>query len=637
MRDTNGHMKNFDFFESCFEKIKIALSFSRVTPVVLVPIQTMMCLSVWNVLIVLYASIPFALSQQCTMDLAALRSPCQTTRNNCVNDVSDRFANYVGENAHLQNSVGPFVSAIKVCGDAYVSCMRSLQTTPECTPRLRESVELMVQQTYNGIVGVSGAGSGPCCSSHTDGSPFFTAFAGGFDFDSSSCCANPMGGEYRCCRGALLLPPEPIVWPNADGTCSVTAQAKCGASISRCLEAAYDPHFPGSIDSQCSYCFAQVCQCAVRFNCTDFAEQALNFYTVDASNTRSGYRLCPRPMSSICGVPSTTSSIVAPTMRPTSSCSASPPLDCSYYSTCLQPLTGPQCTVVTSIMAAKCVEYVQLESSLALTGQQWSAYVRPCLVKKIIAALNANVLDKCARATDVFFNEHMDCYLNGPVSFCDLTIGDQAAIVGVASTIIFTSHAVDASKSGAELLARCVGRATQNAASKIYFRLQMKLRSLIRKRANDDVSAALLSASTALRAVVEEQSNVTLAVVTIETNRTSALAIVMAQVPTSLSISVAANLSVAMSGWLVRNNQTVDASFEPLIAEPTQTQTSSTSISTSSSSLSSSASVSIASNTTVSKSLAQTTSAEPPLTSTAHSSVLLNLAHIFILFALSTL
>lgn len=187
-----------------------------------------------RVLISLCASISYSLGQQCMVDIAALMSPCVNARDNCVNDVSNRFANFVGADAHLQNSIGPFVDAIKLCGDAHVVCLRALQTTPECVLRLRESVESRIHQMYQNIVGVA-ISAGPCCSSNSDGSPLFAPFAGGFEFDSSSCCTNPMGGDYRCCRGALLLPPEPIVWPNADGSCSETAKLKCGATIDQCL------------------------------------------------------------------------------------------------------------------------------------------------------------------------------------------------------------------------------------------------------------------------------------------------------------------------------------------------------------------------------------------------------------------
>lgn len=108
-------------------------------------------------------------------------------------------------------------------------------------------------------------------------------------------------------------------------------------------------------------------------------------------------------------------------------------------------------------MESKCLEYANVEPALSPLGRQWSAYVRSCLqkilAKQTVAAPSGKV--DCQTVTDVFFGSHLNCYLKGPVSFCQLPLLDMGRIVAHGASIIFSRYWYEPLVSGAKLMSAC--------------------------------------------------------------------------------------------------------------------------------------------------------------------------------------
>jgi len=109
-------------------------------------------------------------------------------------------------------------------------------------------------------------------------------------------------------------------------------------------------------------------------------------------------------------------------------------------------------------MHSKCKEYASLEASLSPTGKKWSSYVRSCLQK----VLATNVLIpapagkvECTAATNAFFDDHINCYLNGSTSFCSLPYSDMGYIVMHGASILFSKHWYEPLESGIQLKFAC--------------------------------------------------------------------------------------------------------------------------------------------------------------------------------------
>lgn len=62
---------------------------------------------------------------------------------------------------------------------------------------------------------------------------------------------------------------------------------------------------------------------------------------------------------------------------------------------------------------------------------------------------------KCDAVNDVFFNHHLACYTQGPVSFCDMPLSDQARVVWHAKSMFFSRYIWETLKSGAEVFWKC--------------------------------------------------------------------------------------------------------------------------------------------------------------------------------------
>ena len=105
-----------------------------------------------------------------------------------------------------------------------------------------------------------------------------------------------------------------------------------------------------------------------------------------------------------------------------------------------------------------CEIYLRLEPQLSSMGQQWSQSVRRCLQQHLQAPF-VKGYETCAQLRDIAVQSHLDCYLqNGPISFCDLPLADQLAIV---------THAAVSRESfdqGLQMLGQCLG-ASPAAAS----------------------------------------------------------------------------------------------------------------------------------------------------------------------------
>lgn len=137
--------------------------------------------------------------------------------------------------------------------------------------------------------------------------------------------------------------------------------------------------------------------------------------------------------------------------------------DCSFYRKCLGDCD------FSGLASQKCKDYLNHENRLSKLGQEWSSYVRLCLQQKLSGRKS------CQKSEETFYSEHLTCYLDGPVSFCDLPIKDQVGIMYIASDMIFTKHVMDVYQSGIYLLNSCHK----------YFVLMIKINSGLLKRTSD--------------------------------------------------------------------------------------------------------------------------------------------------------
>jgi hypothetical protein len=139
------------------------------------------------------------------------------------------------------------------------------------------------------------------------------------------------------------------------------------------------------------------------------------------------------------------------------SCAAPRGVTCDWYSTCLGA-AAQDCPFIDGTMGAKCEEYRSLEATLSPRGQKWSAYVRACLqnvlAKTVLLSSPSGRVD-CSAATDAFLNDHVSCYLDGPISFCSLPYSDIGSIFLHGSSILFSKYWTAPLKSGAQLKFNC--------------------------------------------------------------------------------------------------------------------------------------------------------------------------------------
>ncbi|EFA77207.1 hypothetical protein PPL_12416 [Heterostelium album PN500] len=140
------------------------------------------------------------------------------------------------------------------------------------------------------------------------------------------------------------------------------------------------------------------------------------------------------------------------------SCASPDGFTCDWYNSCLQKYTTSSCPVIDDVMYDKCQEYLNLEPSLSLQGQRWSQHVRRCiqniLAQQVLVPAPSGQVN-CSFATDVFFDNHVDCYLSGPVSFCNLPYLDMGSIVKDGASILFSKYYYEPFKTLLELSRAC--------------------------------------------------------------------------------------------------------------------------------------------------------------------------------------
>lgn len=110
---------------------------------------------------------------------------------------------------------------------------------------------------------------------------------------------------------------------------------------------------------------------------------------------------------------------------------------CDYYTRCLY--AQQPCTSVAYIMEAKCREYADLACHFSPQGQEWAAGVTSCIQNKlsdgILLPHGSNFT--CSMVDNVFFSEHVDCYLHATRhSFCVLPVWDQMLVVATGASMI---------------------------------------------------------------------------------------------------------------------------------------------------------------------------------------------------------
>lgn len=85
-----------------------------------------------------------------------------------------------------------------------------------------------------------------------------------------------------------------------------------------------------------------------------------------------------------------------------------------------------QCDYFENYGEKYCNIYLEKEKDLSPKGQQWSQNVRQCLQDNVIEIMQNN--PSCSDLKTQAIAGHSSCYLDGPISFCDLPISDQITV-----------------------------------------------------------------------------------------------------------------------------------------------------------------------------------------------------------------
>lgn len=99
-----------------------------------------------------------------------------------------------------------------------------------------------------------------------------------------------------------------------------------------------------------------------------------------------------------------------------------------------------------------------MDSKLSKDGAAWAKTTRKCIQQKIsdkvLMQQGANF--SCDDVSTTFFDEHIDCYLNGgTISFCSLSPSDKVAIVSHGASIFFSDRIWKVGATGGKLLIAC--------------------------------------------------------------------------------------------------------------------------------------------------------------------------------------
>ena len=101
--------------------------------------------------------------------------------------------------------------------------------------------------------------------------------------------------------------------------------------------------------------------------------------------------------------------------------------DCHLY----QKLEYTNCDYIEKYGNKYCNIYLNKEPKLSEIGQKWSQNIRQCLQDNVLTIIqNTN---SCSILMKEAIHGHVDCYLDGPISFFDMPIHDQLIIISNAS------------------------------------------------------------------------------------------------------------------------------------------------------------------------------------------------------------
>jgi hypothetical protein len=209
--------------------------------------------------------------------------------------------------------------------------------------------------------------------------------------------------------------------------------------------------FMNKLDNCPSHCFLGHCSNGLCYSCDG------NLWGPTCDNLCSSHCFFSCDMETGCCGSCSDSYVGDCTCSISSQCAYPEGINCDWYSTCLNT-DAKNCPIIDDIMNAKCKEYANLELSLSPIGLEWSQYVRSCLQKVLannvlITAPSGKV--NCQTATDAFFKDHIGCYLNGPVSFCELSYKDIGMIVMHGASILFSKYWYDPLVTGTQLKYAC--------------------------------------------------------------------------------------------------------------------------------------------------------------------------------------
>ncbi|KAJ3205347.1 hypothetical protein HDU67_008893 [Dinochytrium kinnereticum] len=121
----------------------------------------------------------------------------------------------------------------------------------------------------------------------------------------------------------------------------------------------------------------------------------------------------------------------SPLFQPqTTSCAIAPVREtCDFYFDCLDVAKpcGPK-GYVQSYGGLFCKKFKANVGKFSVKGQQWIWDVMQCL-QNFLVTYASDPTATCSKIRDDAFKSHANCYLNGGISVCDLTIFDWIALV----------------------------------------------------------------------------------------------------------------------------------------------------------------------------------------------------------------
>jgi hypothetical protein len=111
-------------------------------------------------------------------------------------------------------------------------------------------------------------------------------------------------------------------------------------------------------------------------------------------------------------------------------CSDPPMGNCEFYEQCLERAHPCGANGYPMGYGRKyCQRYFDNIERFSPQGQQWIRYVGNCLQRQLVPYTDPSRAMSCSTLMSTAFSSHVGCYLNGPVSICDLPIRDKWTIM----------------------------------------------------------------------------------------------------------------------------------------------------------------------------------------------------------------